>query len=205
MMRLWKRRCLGTTLLGCTLVVGCNHAPKQNMRPSYRPVQAVARTPVYNEGTAYVTSLPAVQQQPAAEQSTAAADELPPPVPQSEACEPVTPKAIPAPTPPAVQHSVPRRDFADITARPSFRHNDDYTEIVGEIQYLHTRDCWRLRYASVDEEDKYGGSVTLTETGGMSRFKSGQMVRVIGMMANPESREASPEYRVRSIKVLDTH
>ncbi|MGE3807638.1 MAG: hypothetical protein AB7K24_23495 [Gemmataceae bacterium] len=209
MMRLSLQRWLGTaSVLGCTLMLGCSHAPKQNMRPSYRPVQAVARTPVYTEGTAYVTSLPPVQQQPApvvVEESVAVEEVPPAPQPAPvvvEECEPVA-RPIPAPTPPVT--SVPRRDFSDITARPGFRHNDDYTEIVGEIQYLHTRECWRLRYASVDEEDRYGGSFTLVETGSMSRFKSGQMVRVIGILVDSESREPCPAYRVRSIKALDPH
>lgn len=208
MMRLSQPRWLGATLLSATLVMGCSHAPKRaSMRPTYRPVQSVARAPVYTEGTAYVTSLPPVQKEvveqpaptPVQETELAAADSLPAAVPQAEeACEPIT-------RPMAPSTDVPRRDFSDITARPGFRHNSDYTELVGEIQYLHTRECWRLRYASVDEEDRYGGSVTLVETGSMDRFKSGQLVRVIGLLVDADSRDPSPTYRVRSIKVLDLH
>jgi hypothetical protein len=98
---------------------------------------------------------------------------------------------------------VKRRSFADITANPCFAHAADYSSLTGELRFLHTRGAWTLRYASVDEEDRFGGSVTLQEHGPMSEFKSGQFVRVDGRMVDDESREPSPIFRVRNIQVVD--
>jgi hypothetical protein len=102
-----------------------------------------------------------------------------------------------------VDDSVHRRSFVDTTARPGFSHAPDYSWITGELDFVHVRNAWRVRYASVDEEDRYGGSVTLTEQGPMGSFKAGQMVRVKGDMLDPESREPSPAYRVYSISPLE--
>ena len=93
-----------------------------------------------------------------------------------------------------------RRSFPDITARVGMDHAPDYTWLVGELNYNPHKDQWRLRYASIDEEDKYGGSVTLDGgTHQMKGMQSGMMVRVQGSMADPDSREPSPVYRVRDV------
>ena len=95
-----------------------------------------------------------------------------------------------------------RRSFADITAKPCYVHDAEYRWLSGELQFVHVRNAWRLRYASVDEEDRYGGSVTLTEMGSMDSFSNGQFVRVEGCMVNPESKEPCPAFRVTSIQPL---
>lgn len=97
-----------------------------------------------------------------------------------------------------------RRDFADITADPRFSHAEDYSWLVGELNYLHSRRGWRLRYASINEEDPYGGSVSLNVSGHMlANLRDGQIVRVHGMLLDPESRKPAPEYRVVSITALN--
>ena len=95
---------------------------------------------------------------------------------------------------------MPRRSFPDITARPEFNHTSDYGCLVGELHYAHQKNQWRLRYASIDEEDRYGGSVMLD--GGdhmMKECQNGMLVRVQGSMVDADSREPCPTYRVRSI------
>lgn len=97
-----------------------------------------------------------------------------------------------------------RRSFADITADPRFAHAEDYTWLVGKVMYLHSRGTWRLRYCSVDEEDRYGGSVTLVGTNQLlSSLHDSQIIRVHGHLIDPESREPTPEYRVDEIVSLD--
>ena len=104
----------------------------------------------------------------------------------------------------ATEPAAARRTYADITASPAFSHAPDYTWLVGELQYLHVRNVWRVRYASVEEEDRYGGSVTLVETGSMEKYpKSGQLVRVQGKLVNADSKEPSPTFRVTSIRNQD--
>jgi hypothetical protein len=83
-------------------------------------------------------------------------------------------------------------------------HAADYSWLVGELQYVHIRDVWRLRYASTEDEDKYGGSVTLVDTDSITGFCNGERVRVVGHLIDPHSREPSPSYRVMSIQVHPT-
>jgi len=96
-----------------------------------------------------------------------------------------------------------RRSFADITANPCFSHSTDYSWLAGELHYAQVRNVWTLRYASCDEDDRYGGSVTLTDMSRGDHFRSGQMVRVEGHLVDPESREIRPAYRVRSINPVN--
>ena len=95
----------------------------------------------------------------------------------------------------------PRRSFADITARPEFAHDNDYKWLIGELSYVPQKQQWRVRYTSIDDEDRYGGSVTLDASHLMEGFKSGQLVRVEGAMLNADSREPAPMYRVNAISV----
>jgi len=85
-------------------------------------------------------------------------------------------------------------------AAPS--HAADYSWLIGELQYLEVRNVWRVRYATVEDEDRYGGSVVLTETGPMFGHLNGQLVRVEGQLVAPDSREPSPAYRVRHLQLV---
>ena len=60
-----------------------------------------------------------------------------------------------------------------------------------------------MRYASVDEEDRYNGSVTLMGAGPMTEFKSGQIVRINGHLADADSSVPNPVYVVDSIQPTD--
>jgi hypothetical protein len=128
---------------------------------------------------------------------------LPPPEPVTQAKEPPK-EVIPVGYSLHGGHDQPvkRRSFADITAAPCFAHAGDYTWLSGELQYVYARNVWTVRFASVDEEDRYGGSVTLQPFGPMTEYKSGQYVRVEGQLVDAESHEPSPLYRVRSIQVI---
>ena len=165
--------------------------------PLRRLPPATGRAPVVVVTTLPVTPAPSI---------TVVA---PPPEPIAQIAEPVTIKEDPpelvqteykSPLSGATEKMVDRRSFADITADPKYGHAPDYSWLVGELQFNRLRNTWRVRYASVDEEDPYGGSVTLVEVGSLTEFTSGQIVRVEGQFDNPESREPSPPYRVRLIQ-----
>ena len=169
---------LAGCVAGGVLVLGCNHE---------RPRPAVYTAPHA------VTVVPA-----------------PPPTPAAVApVKPIETVAV-KPEAPAVQpvqfkmgeQEVGRRSFADITAKPCYAHDTDYRKLSGELQFVHIRNAWRLRYASVDEEDRYGGSVTLTGMTSMEGFADGHFVRVEGGLVNPDSSEPSPQFRVQSIQRL---
>jgi hypothetical protein len=115
---------------------------------------------------------------------------------------PAAPKAETAAAtviPPVGKDFAPRRSFADITAKPEFGHASDYTWLTGELSHIPSKNQWRLRFASIDDEDKYGGSVTLDASLELRGFLSGQLVRVEGEMIDKESRDIAPKYRVKEI------
>jgi hypothetical protein len=185
MMSLTLRHWFGIVIVGCVVTAGCNQTQRRsNAYTMPRPMYSVTVLPAQTEKPAYAA---AAEQQSAPKQE---ADTLPPP-----------PKEV-LPAACKEDDSVRRRSFADITAKPGFGHAPDYCWLVGELQYVHVRKAWRLRYASVDEEDRYGGSVTLVEMGSMDNYSNGQMVRVEGQLLDSESREPSPMYRVRSMQTV---
>jgi hypothetical protein len=191
---------------------------------------SVAIMPGYNPGTVFTTSGPTesvsakpaepLPPAPAAETQTASEkkmpDELPPttltasPVKPAESKlaeeklvdhQEAQPAAYAIPVTGAKEDFARRRSYADITAKPCFSHSPDYSWVQGELQYLHTRNAWRIRYASVDEEDNFGGGMTLVETGPMDHYKDGQLVRIEGRPDHPDAKDAS--FCVRSIQVLN--
>jgi len=226
MRRLTLREWLGTSVCAAVMMAGCSSAQRQ---PAYsnRSVTSVSMLPGYTPGTVFTTSpvqstaskpmataslpAPAVEPQVEKEMKT---ESLPPtnvataPVKEVETIPTVTKSADQEATP--AGYAIPvrggqdemlhRRSYADIAAKACFSHAPDYTWVQGELVYLHSHNCWRIRYASVDEDDKYGGGVNLVETGPMDNFKDGQCVRVQGHPADAENKES--EYRVSSIQAL---
>lgn len=200
MTRPMLRQWFGTAAVVCMTVLGCNHAQHHQVQSTRRYTPAVTVLPSYMETKSPVCALP-----PAAPAEEASVERAPAELPAAQAVKPESEarQASYAPPPPPVQDKpFPRRSFADVTARPCFAHSNDYSQLTGELQYVHVRNAWKIRYASVDEEDRYGGSVTLTETGPMTKYSNGQLIRVEGRLADPESRESSPAFRVRSIQLL---
>jgi hypothetical protein len=224
MMQPTLRKWLGASVLGSALVVGCSHSHQECAscsanRPiasgyvqtmpgtyagpsmSYMPQRVVAQpmpqTPVMQAPAAAATPAAAVLPPPV--------EPAPAPVSQVSATVPAKPEAEPAPAAGYTltggeEKPIARRSYADITAKPGYGHAPDYSWVTGELQFVHVRSEWRVRYASVDEEDRYGGSLTLTEMGSMSSYSDGQMVRVTGRVIHADERE--PLYRVGSIQVL---
>jgi hypothetical protein len=112
----------------------------------------------------------------------------------------MTPAGYAVPVTGGKEEMIRRRSYADITAKACFAHAPDYSWVQGELVHLHSHNCWRIRYASVDEDDKYGGGVNLIETGPMDNFHDGQLVRIEGRPADLDNKES--EYRVNSIHIL---
>ncbi len=108
--------------------------------------------------------------------------------------------SIPAPVSPEIIPS--RRSFPDITARPEFAHSTDYSSLTGTLSYIPQKSQWRLRFASIDEEDRYGGSVTLDVGQLMKDYHDGQLVKINGRMVDKDSREPSPHYQVSDVSAV---
>ncbi len=81
-------------------------------------------------------------------------------------------------------------------------HAPDYAWLVGELQYLQTHHAWRLRYTRPGDEDRYGGTVTLTGDNLPAGCQSGQLVRVEGHLINPDASEPRPAYWVGGLRVV---
>jgi hypothetical protein len=89
-------------------------------------------------------------------------------------------------------------------ARPSgdFGHAQDHSWLIGKLTYIESRGAWWLRYAPADQEEQFGGAVTLVGDDFTAACKNGQVVRVEGNPVNPASLEPRPPYWVRKIEVL---
>src|SRR5262249_16945592 len=96
-----------------------------------------------------------------------------------------------------------RKASIDNTAHPCFNHTEDYRSLTGQLQHSHITKTWRLRYASVDKVDPYGGSVTLTDDAQLSGLKDGDLVRAHGRLMNPEAKGIAPLFAIESIQSID--
>jgi hypothetical protein len=206
------RRWLGSGVLSGLLVTGCNHAQRQCCTT---PVASYSVTSADTYAGMTTPALKPVPPQAPVVRDEPRPTELPAPTVTAEAAPAPPPEPAPRPAqeiestsyaPPAMtvrEDPVRRRSFADISVRSCFAHAPDYSWLCGELQLLHPSNEWRLRYAGVDDDDPYGGGVTLTETGPMDAYKSGDCVRVEGNLVDPESRTGSATFRVRSMTRVD--
>jgi hypothetical protein len=115
--------------------------------------------------------------------------------------------SVPVLAPPNFPRAEPgpqRRSFVDLSAAPCFAHAPDYCWIVGQVEYSGTAKEWRLRYASVDEVDRFGGRVTLIENQHISYMRDGMYVNVRGHLVNPQSAaQGRAFYRVESFQTVE--
>src|SRR5262249_51728746 len=84
---------------------------------------------------------------------------------------------------------------------------EDYSWITGELAQVHTGDgeLWVLRYAPLDREDRYGGSVVLAPAVDMRNYREGDLVNVQGEILkekNAPGRMGGALYRVNSISMI---
>jgi hypothetical protein len=81
-----------------------------------------------------------------------------------------------------------------------FGESNDYGTLVGQVsQFRHT---WRLRYTSVESEDKLGGSVILIGND-LDQLREGQMVRVQGSVLPGDDRTTGTRYQVTHFDLLE--
>jgi len=188
LIRNWRVLSVGGLVL--SMGIGCNHAQRQHQidQSAHSEATIIHSAPVYASPppTTVVPVVPSVPQ-------------ALPPVAMTLPIESSSAKI--SPITPVNEDVVKRRSFADITADTRFSHAADYTWMIGRLHYVHGKDQWRLRFASVDEEDRLGGSVTLTGQGHrMTHFKDGQIVRVEGNLIDPDSRDVAPAFRMMDIQ-----
>jgi hypothetical protein len=218
------KRWVGACLLGSALATGCNQTGSRvDDRPPwvahpYVPSKAIDRpmmtqrrvdppptqlpmnppAPLLAERKVEEAPAQPPVNLPAPETLAAAAPEKHEPVKESSILQTAldSSKPIIAPEPyPA------RKAFVDTTALPCFSHAEDYSSLSGQLQ--HTHKGWRLRYASVDETDTYGGSVTLRDESRVAGMNDGDLVRVHGRLFNPDDKGIAPSYEIMSIQAVN--
>ena len=96
-----------------------------------------------------------------------------------------------------------RRSFIDLTAQPWFSHSPDYSTLSGQLKYNQADKSWQLRYASVDENDSYGGEVALVNNPQLDMLKDGQYLRVQGVLVDPDKKEYCTPYKVASFQPVE--
>jgi hypothetical protein len=113
------------------------------------------------------------------------------------------PSAMPAAFPRA-EPAPKRKSFVDLSAAACFAHAPDYNWIFGQVEYSSVAKEWRLRYASVDETDRFGGRVSLIENHHVGLLRDGMCVHVRGHLVNPENTGNGPTfYRVEWYRTID--
>jgi hypothetical protein len=189
-----KRRFSSAFLLRAALVggfiAGCNQAPLRD-----RPTRIVASRVPLRTSVAATPQLVPVPTEVAAEPAVKA--ELPEPVTGESGLGAVSTNFARGP------QTEERKSYVDTTAQPSFGHAPDYTWLAGEVQYSSINKRWRLRYASVDEDDVYGGSVTLSADSPLDGLKDGMLIRVQGELESPGEKRIAPPYRAANYHALN--
>jgi hypothetical protein len=105
---------------------------------------------------------------------------------------------------PRAEPTASRKSFVDLTASPCFAHAPDYNWIIGQVEYSRIAKEWRLRYASVDETDRFGGRVVLIENHHVTLLHDGQYVHVRGHLVDPEVPTGAPaNYRIESFRTIE--
>jgi hypothetical protein len=185
------RRCGGNGAVACTRKApeSPNLARAENgsggMASPYRPMAQPRQMPE-TEASAPATEVEVVrtvQVEPKPE--TSFAESRPVPEPNGLDCKPGDRRRV-------------RRSFNDLTAHPAFAHDTHYRWLVGVVRQKDSEN-WEIRYASVDDEDAYGGHLPLVPTGAMPELKNGQLVRVEGHVQEGNERTT---YQAQTIRLL---
>jgi hypothetical protein len=217
------RRWLGACLLGLGAAAGCSRCATCHSgsdcptcsAPSVVPTASVTYPGPVNTAAGYgagpgqtgLVSPYVIHTPPASPPAFAsAAPAAPPQQSPEETSEPGAPPLPVVRTGPVEGRSLfprneppPRRSFADVTADACFAHAKDYGWLRGRVEYSRLSKGWRLRYASVDEDDRFGGSVTLADGSPLRALKDGDLVEVRGRLADPAADSASPVYQVEAL------
>jgi hypothetical protein len=196
----------GTCLLACAPLSGCSHSSSRDTvatavppvagdtNEPVSPVQAVLRPPEPAPAVPAVQQIGYQQTSPAAAPVVATRPALATPAQAGNSSPAAFPRG---------ERVQPPKPCVDITAQSCFGHAADYSWLSGQVEYSRLSNAWRLRFASVDEDDPYGGSVTLTGEGLVSKFADGARVRVKGYLVNPEDKCPSPTYHINSFGPIE--
>jgi hypothetical protein len=89
---------------------------------------------------------------------------------------------------------------AQIPVPERFGHDTNYRWLVGTLDYSRIQRAWLLRYVPYEEDDRYGGCVTLVGDVPTKSLKPGATVRVEGNLIDPDSRQLRPAFQVQNLR-----
>ncbi len=115
---------------------------------------------------------------------------------------PETVKEIPNPFEALAEAPTPEIPSAPIPALPEYAHGEKYEWLLGQLQRVHsTKHQWKVRYASLDEHDQWGGSMVLAPDARLDQWKDGDAVYIEGeiLTKRPSVYLSGPLYRVQNI------
>lgn len=143
--------------------------------------------------------IPEVHLIPAHPQPEPASDPEPPEPRLAESPQGVQPPPPPLPeeAPAVVPVSAVKREL------PEFGNAGNYEWLLGVLQRVHAPGGeWKIRYAPISKEDRWGGSMVLAPDIRLEQFEEGQRVFVRGeiIVERPSLYVSGPQYRLRSIE-----
>jgi hypothetical protein len=110
---------------------------------------------------------------------------------------------------PVADVTKPERNPGEISKEylPRVGHDSEYRRITGQLFYVHAdKGLWVVRYAPVDREDRYGGSVVLAPVVNMDPYQDGDLVTIGGEILNDGRATrylGGPAYRTQSMLLED--
>jgi hypothetical protein len=123
-----------------------------------------------------------------------------------DAAEQVTGAELPVPRGTPTSQMVTRIDAATSAGDESqMAHAKDYSWLQGTLEYIHSNSGrWKLRYAPLWADDRFGGSLTLDPDAWLDKFHEGDVIYVEGELtqSRPSGRATVPVYRVHSIRAI---
>ena len=131
----------------------------------------------------------------------------PNPFASNEVKQPETPKQVIRPTsneePATAKPTVTQIPAKLVEDSPAYAHSSDYRWLLGVIQKVNTPVAMtKVRYARLDEQDAWGGSMVLAEDVRNDQFEDGDVVYVEGQILadRPSLYVSGPLYRANVIR-----
>jgi hypothetical protein len=87
--------------------------------------------------------------------------------------------------------------------QPMYGHGENYEWLIGVLHRVHIpRKGWKVRYAPLDQQDRWGGSVVIAPDARVDDFDDGSVVYVEGDVINDRASLylAGPRYRIKLIR-----
>lgn len=120
------------------------------------------------------------------------------PTPAASVQEVQAPAIVAEPPKPAKPEPVATNDSA-------YGHGKNYEWLIGKLMKVHVpRPGWKIRYARLDEKDKWGGSMVFSTDARLENFQDGDVLYVEGEIISDRASLylSGPRYRIRSIRLF---